>query len=114
MEITLMFLLTFLASYFFFLGIYQFIYIHILYKGYLSEKLENESFLDFCIRYFDKTVRWKFRKKIVILRRFYNGKGFRIFTRLKGVLLVLISLLIVILILYIKSTDYSVFLDMPI
>lgn len=114
MGITLMFLLTFLASYFFFLGVYQFIYIHILYKGYLSEKLENESFLDFCIRYFDKTVRWKFRKKITFLRRFYNGKGFRIFTRLKGVFLVLISLLIVILILYIKSTDYSVFLDMPI
>lgn len=114
MKITLMFLLTFLASYCFFLGIYQFIYIHILYNGYLSEKIENESFIDFCVRYFDKTAKWKLRKKVTVLRRFYNGRGFRIFTRLKGVLLVLISLLIVIFILYIKSTDYSVFLDMPI
>lgn len=85
-------------------GSWQFLFLYMSKISYSKLKFDNERFLDFCIRNYNSAV-WIIRKKLHI-DWFYNSKAFRIFTILKGVLLVGMSILVIVLVFCLKNTDY--------
>ena len=91
------------------LGVWQFIWLFLTVKAYEFFKEENETFFDFCCRQYDSWL-WRIRRKMNI-SWFYNSQAFRIFTILKGLLLVLLACVMLFILISIGFTDYNVWLD---
>lgn len=89
-------------------GVYYLVDIKIKLKAYKLFKIDEESFLDYCYREYNDWA-WYLRKKLN-WRLFYNSRLFVIFQRLKGIILVLISLILLAVYLYLYFTEYRVFL----
>lgn len=109
MYLTLGGLLRFFVGWFFWWGLWQFIWIEITNRGYQCKKEEGESLFDFCCRYYGG-VGWDFRRKLGI-KWFYNSKAFKNFVRLKGVVLFLLSAGLVFLYFWLTKSEYAVYLN---
>lgn len=110
MGITILGILIFLSSLCFVFGVWQFLWIVIHKKGYELEKLENETFYDFLFRYYEDDFFWKLRKRYGA-RWFYRSKAFLLFMKIKGVLLILSSVLIALGTFLLSESEYAVFLQ---
>lgn len=103
-------LLVFFIAYMIILGVWQFISLAIHKKGYELEKLEDESFFDFMCRYYSDDFFWKLRRKYGI-KWVYNSKVYSKFIMLKGFILIVLAILLVLAILWLKSTEYYIWLS---
>ena len=82
-------------------GIWNFISIYIQKRSY--DVLNNgESFYMFLCNHYS----WKIRSKLN-LSAFYNGRAYIIFKILIGIIEILIGSILLVLIFYVKSTDYK-------
>lgn len=92
-------------------GSYEFIFLYITKKRY-DMAVKNEEYkgtwFQFCCDRFD-TIIWKFRKKSKS-RWFYESLIFKNFLRLRGFILIVLGLIILILLFYIKNTEYYNFI----
>lgn len=90
-------------------GVWQFIWLKVTLEGYKIEKQGKETFFDFCVRYYGG-FGWNLRKKLG-LKSFYNTRFFRVSVRIRGVLLILLSIVIFGFLLFVSQTDYAPWLD---
>ena len=109
MHIQIFDIIVFFIAYLFIYGIWQFIHLRINKKGYELEKQDHESFFDFMCRYYSDDLSWKLRKKIG-LRWIYNSKVYERFIILKGIILVAVAILMVVLLLLFKQSEYFIWL----
>lgn len=113
MHVTVFQILLFLCSLCLVFGVWQFLWIVIHKKGYEMEKLKGESFPDFLFRYYAEDVMWKLRKRFVP-KWFYYSKMFLIFTKVKGVILILAGLGIAVGLFLLSKSEYVVWLQIEI
>lgn len=110
MHIKVIDLLVFFIAYMFILGVWQFISLAVHKKGYELEKQGGETFFDFMCRYYSDDFFWKLRKRYGV-KWVYNSKVYSKFVILKGVVLILLAISLVIAILWLKTTEYYVWLS---
>lgn len=110
MRVTIGHIFVFLSSFCIVMGIWQFLWIKIHRKGYEMEKLEDESFTDFLFRYYEDELLWKLRKRFGP-KWFYYGKSFIRFTKIKGVILIVVGIAIGVAVFLVSKTEYGIFLD---
>lgn len=109
MYITLRGILIFTISWLFLWGVWQFLWVEISYRGWKLEHQKNESFFEFCQRYYGGII-WKIRGAFGI-KWFYNSRAFRNYIRLRGVLLFCLAVGVLIVLFRIQSSEYNIYLD---
>ena len=112
-KLTILHILTFLSTFCVLLGLWQFAWIVIHRKGYELEKQDDESFMDFMFRYYADEWQWKLRKRYGP-KWFYYSKMFLIFTKIKGVILIVVGLAIAFGVFFLSGTDLGVYLQIEI
>ena len=110
MHFTILQIATFLCSLCLVFGVWQFLWIVILKKGYELEKLEDESFPDFLFRWYGDDFFWKLRKRFVP-KWFYYSRMFLIFIKVKGIVLILAGLGLAVALIFVSKSEYASWLQ---
>lgn len=91
-------------------GIHELFWLHFAIKGYKFFAEEGETFFQYCCRELD-SLTWRIRKKLHI-DWYYNSKGFKVLTRLKGILLIVCAFALTFFMVLLRFTEFSAYLDM--
>lgn len=100
-------LMLFIAFFNIFLGIYHFYFLYVTKKLFdikVKEEGYDKTWFMFCCDRFDNAL-WKLRQKFKF-RWFYESSLFIIFLRLKGIFSCLVGIAILILIFFLKKTEW--------
>jgi hypothetical protein len=110
MHITIYQIYVFVITYLYAFGLWQFISLRINKKGYKIEKQDGETFFDFMCRYYADNWIWKIRKKLNH-RWIYNSKIYGFLVILKGVFSIIFATALLSALIYMRNTDYGVWLN---
>lgn len=109
MYLTVRGLLIYFGTWFLLLAIWQPIWYKITKRGYDVQKLEGESFFDFCSRAHGG-IQWKLKRKLG-MRPFYNCKAFKFFMILKFFILLSLSIGVFVVLFRLSGSEYGLWLD---
>lgn len=100
----------FVGTCLFLTGNWQLFKLRVDLKAWKRFREDEESFFDYCCRIYEKDFIWRLRRRFNI-KWYYNSRAFKIFTILKGVLLVLLSIGIFVAVFIAGRTEYAPWLD---
>ena len=110
MKISIKGFLIFVAVYLILHGIWRVYFIRMSHKAYSIFKEGNETYFDYCCREINT---WQYRFiKFCKLGWVCNTKLYSIFSILLGIINVLIGIAIIIFIIFIKDTEFGLYLDL--
>lgn len=91
------------------LGVWQFVYLWIIKRGYALFGQPGESRFDFCCRELGSPL-WRLRRWFG-MARFYNGRLFVGYMVFRGVVFLLLGIAGVVGYIWVRSTAYGAWLD---
>ena len=92
-------------------GSYEFFFLYVTKKRYdlaIEYKEFSGTWFEYCCKEIDTWI-WLLRSKMKF-RWFYESLIFKNFLRLRGIILILVGVIILILLFYLKTTEYNEFI----